>query len=118
MTLVEVQARLLKRSTPVGVGTVHRFFARHRAHLCAPSHHAQKKTGHAIEPDRPDILQQRQEWFDGKIDFEAERFVFIDKTFTATNMSRSQGRCPKGERLRRPSFTVTARPPLWSWAYA
>ncbi len=29
MTLVEVQARLTERGTSVGIGTVHRFFARH-----------------------------------------------------------------------------------------
>ena len=26
--------------------------------------------------------------------------MFIDETWTATNMTRSHGRCPKGERLR------------------
>ncbi len=30
MTLVEVQARLMERGTSVGIGTVHRFFERHR----------------------------------------------------------------------------------------
>ena len=29
LTLVEVQARLIERGTSVGIGTVHRFFARH-----------------------------------------------------------------------------------------
>ena len=29
MTLAEVQARLAKRGTSVGIGTVHRFFVRH-----------------------------------------------------------------------------------------
>jgi transposase len=29
MTLAEVQARLIERGTSVGIGTVHRFFARH-----------------------------------------------------------------------------------------
>lgn len=29
ITLVEIQARLSERGTPVGIGTVHRFFARH-----------------------------------------------------------------------------------------
>lgn len=29
MTLVEIQARLLERGTSVGIGTLHRFFARH-----------------------------------------------------------------------------------------
>jgi hypothetical protein len=27
--LVEVQARLIERGAPLGIGTVHRFFARH-----------------------------------------------------------------------------------------
>lgn len=58
------------------------------------------KTGHAIEQDRPDNLKQRREWFDGQLDLEPERLVFIDETWTATNMTRSYGRCPKGERLR------------------
>ena len=29
MTLVEVQAQLIERGAPVGIGTVHRFFVRH-----------------------------------------------------------------------------------------
>lgn len=29
MTLVEIQARLIERAAPVGIGTLHRFFARH-----------------------------------------------------------------------------------------
>lgn len=37
--------------------------------------------------------------FDGQIDLQPERLVFIEETWTATNMTRSHGRCPKGERL-------------------
>ena len=74
---------------------------RYGASLFRPSRdHAQKKTGHAIEQDRPDVLRQRQAWFDGQFDLEPERLVFIDETWTATNMTRSHGRCAKGERLR------------------
>ena len=29
LTLAEIQARLIERGVPVGIGTVHRFFARH-----------------------------------------------------------------------------------------
>jgi hypothetical protein len=39
-----------------------------------------KKTGHAIEQDRPDILSQRRAWFDSQLDLEPERLVFIDET--------------------------------------
>lgn len=45
-------------------------------------------------------MKQRHEWFDGQPDLQPERLVFIDETWTATNMTRSHGRCPKGERLR------------------
>jgi transposase len=68
--------------------------------LQAPRHHAQKKTAHASEQDRPDILKLRQAWFDGQIDLHPTRLVFIDETWAKTNMVRSHGRAPRGERLR------------------
>ncbi len=43
---------------------------------------------------------QRRDWFDSQPDLEPERLVFIDETWTATNMTRSHGCCRKGERLR------------------
>jgi transposase len=45
-------------------------------------------------------LSQRQTWFEGQLDLDPERLVFIDETWTATNMTRSHGRCRRGERLR------------------
>ncbi len=45
-------------------------------------------------------MSQRHEWFDGQLDLDPERLVFIDETWTATNMTRSHGRCTRGERLR------------------
>lgn len=45
-------------------------------------------------------MSQRQSWFDGQLDLDPERLVFIDETWTATNMTRSYGRCARGERLR------------------
>lgn len=62
--------------------------------------HAEKKTGHAVEQDRPDVLKQRRAWFDAQPDLDPERLVFVDETWTATNMARSHGRCPRGARLR------------------
>ena len=64
------------------------------------SDHAQKKTAHANEQDRPDILKRREEWFDGQLDLDPERLVFIDETWASTNMARRHGRCQRGERLR------------------
>ena len=57
-------------------------------------------TGHASEQDRADVLSQREAWFDGQLDLDPHRLVFIDETWTATNMARSHGRCRRGERLR------------------
>ncbi len=43
---------------------------------------------------------RRQAGFDGQPDLDPERLVFIDETWAKTNMARSHGRCPRGERLR------------------
>lgn len=42
----------------------------------------------------------RQSWFDKQLGLDPARLVFIDETWTATNMARTHGRCLKGERLR------------------
>ena len=68
--------------------------------LRAARDHAQKKTAHATEQDRPDVLKRRAEWFDGQLDLDPERLVFIDETWASTNMARRHGRCRRGERLR------------------
>jgi transposase len=62
--------------------------------------HAQKKTAHAAEQDRPDILRRRQDWFERQLDLDPERLVFIDETWASTKMARTHGRAPKGRRLR------------------
>jgi transposase len=68
--------------------------------LRAARDHAQKKTAHATEQDRPDILKRREEWFDGQLDLDPEQLIFIDETWASTNMARRYGRAPRGERLR------------------
>jgi transposase len=61
---------------------------------------AQKKTTHASEQERPDVLKRRRAWFDGQTDLDPEQLVFIDETWASTNMARTHGRAPRGERLR------------------
>jgi transposase len=68
--------------------------------LPASPDHAQKKSAHADEQNRPDILKRRQAWFDGQVDLDPERLVFIDETGASTKMGRLHGRAPRGERLR------------------
>ena len=45
-------------------------------------------------------MSRRQAWFDGQLDLDPERLVFIDETWASTNLARKNGRAPKGERLR------------------
>ncbi len=61
---------------------------------------AQKKTGHAAEQQRPDVLACRQDWFDGQNDLDPARLIFIDETGASTKMARLRGWAPKGERCR------------------
>jgi transposase len=68
--------------------------------LQAAADHAQKKTGHAAEQDRPDVLSRREAWFDGQLDLDPHTLVFIDETGANTKMARLHGRAPRGERLR------------------
>ena len=45
-------------------------------------------------------MQRRHQWFGTQLDLDRERLVFIDETWTAANVTRSHGRCAKGQRLR------------------
>ncbi len=60
----------------------------------------EKKTAHASEQDRPDILKRREAWFESQLDLDPEKLVFIDETWASTNMARKNGRAPRGKRLR------------------
>jgi transposase len=55
---------------------------------------------HASEQDRPAIARRRAQWkkYQGRPD--ARRLVFIDETSAKTNMTRTHGRAPRGQRLR------------------
>jgi transposase len=60
----------------------------------------EKKSAHALEQDRPDILKRRLAWFDGQLDLDPAKLVFIDETGLSTKMARLRGRAPRGERCR------------------
>ena len=90
----------MKRSARVLARTVSALGSVRCGALRPTQDHAQKKSGHAIEQGRPDVLRQRRAWFDYQLDLEPERLIFIDETWTGTNMARSHGRCARGERLR------------------
>jgi transposase len=45
-------------------------------------------------------LKRRWDWFEGQLELEPERLVFVDETWASTKMARARGRAPRGERLR------------------
>src|SRR5881275_2361739 len=93
ITLPELKARLAEQGAFVSVSALWRFCRRHQITR-------KKKTAHAAEQDRPDIRKRREAWFEGQLDRDPARLVFIDETWASTNMARRYGRAPRGRRLR------------------
>jgi transposase len=61
--------------------------------------HAQKKSAHASERERPDIAEQRRQWLERLPTLDPARLIYIDETWASTNMTRRRGRAPRGKRL-------------------
>ncbi len=92
LTLREIRDRLSKRGTSSSTSSIARFFQRHRISC-------KKKTLHATERDRADVIAARAAWKAEQPEFDAAHLVFIDETSVTTNMARTRGRSPVGERL-------------------
>jgi hypothetical protein len=60
---------------------------------------AQKKSLRAAEQDRPDVAQARAEWRENQPTLETGKLIFIDETWTKTNMVRLYGWADAGRRL-------------------
>ena len=54
---------------------------------------------HASEQDRPDVARRRVRWRKHQRKLDPARLVFIDETWAKTNMVRSHGRAPRGQRV-------------------
>ena len=67
-----------------------------------------KKSVVAGERDRPDVARRRAQWTKYQDRVEPERLVFIDETWTKTNMAPLRGWAPRGHRL-------TAKVPHGRW---
>ena len=59
-----------------------------------------KKDGACSEQQRPDVKARREAWFDGQLDLEPEKLIFIDETSASTKMARLRGRAKRGKRCR------------------
>ena len=64
-----------------------------------PKTSALKKTVVASERDRPDVARRRERWAERQDQIDPERLVFIDETWTKTNMEPLRGWAPLGARL-------------------
>jgi transposase len=64
--------------------------------------HAQKKSFHAAEQDRPDVAEKRRAFIRRQPSLDPDHLVFIDETWAATNMARRHGRAARGLRLLAP----------------
>jgi transposase len=94
MTIEKMQERLRdERGVKASIGTIWTFLDR-----CGLTF--KKKSAHASEQDRPDVLKQREDWLEGQLDLDPAKLVFIDETWASTNMAPLYGWAPKGERLR------------------
>ena len=82
MAFLRHQLLVLKRSAPVADAGLSLKKA------CAPA----SKTGPTSRADGTNGKQHQD-----KVD--PKRLVFIDETWMKTNMSRTHGRCPRGQRL-------------------
>jgi transposase len=53
---------------------------------------------HASEQERADVQATRRAWSEAQPQMDIEKLVFIDETWTSTNMTRRYGRAPRGQR--------------------
>ena len=70
-----------------------------------------KKTAHASEQQRPDVLRRRRAWFELQPDLEPERLVFIDETGASTKMARLAAGHRVANVAAPPYLTDIGRPP-------
>ena len=68
----------------------------------------QKKSLRASEQDRPDVARRRERWKARQATIDPRRLDFIDETWAKTNMTRTHGRCARGQRL-------VAKAPFGRW---
>lgn len=58
-----------------------------------------KKTVHASERDRPDVVAKRESWKENQEELDINRLVFLDESGVNTNMTRRYGRSFQGTRV-------------------
>jgi len=94
LTILELREKIRERhGVGFGHATIWRFLARHKITR-------KKKTGHASEQEREDVAEAREAWFEGQLDLDPSKLVFLDEMAVSTNMARRFGWAPRGQRCR------------------
>ena len=91
-TLADIQRQLAGIGVKAGLSSICRFYRRRGISF-------KKKSLRAAEQDRPDVAKARAEWRESQPTLDPGRLIFIDETWTKTNMVRLYGRCDMGQRL-------------------
>ena len=68
--------------------------------LLKREHQTHKKSVLASEQNRPDVARRRWQWRQRQASIDPSRLVFIDETWTKTNMAPLRGWARRGARLR------------------
>ena len=91
VTLMELQGRLAAKGIRISLQAINT--------TLAALGYRYKKTAHAAEQERPDVVAKRRRWRNWQTWLKPERLVFVDETGARTNMARLRGRSLKGQRL-------------------
>jgi transposase len=74
LTILELRGKIRERhGVGFGHATVWRFLTRHEITR-------KKKTGHASEQEREDVAEAREAWFEGQLDLDPSKLVFLDES--------------------------------------
>lgn len=92
LTIAELCARLAERGTTTSPAAVSRYL--NKLELTR-----KKKTIRAVEQSREDVVRARDDWRKEQKTLRHEQLVFVDETWTSTNMTSRYGRAPKGKRV-------------------
>src|SRR4051794_13700252 len=58
-----------------------------------------KKSLHASEQDCPDVARRHRQWKQRQDKVDPRRLTFVDESWVKANMTRTHGRCPRGQPL-------------------
>jgi transposase len=92
ITIEELRASLAEHDVTASHGAVWNLLARHGLTV-------KKKTVHASEQERADVVAARETWRQMQQGLDPTKLVFLDESGVKTNMARRHGRAKKGKKV-------------------